>query len=67
MAPRKAAERAFALGEADTFDYRLARDLGMTLAQVGEMGQDEFVRWRAFYVYEWAMQDLQMRSRAKRG
>lgn len=61
MAPRKAAERAFALGEVDMFDFRLARDLGMSLAQVHAMSQAEIVEWRAFYAYEWAMQDLQAR------
>lgn len=55
------AENALAWGEDDHFDYRLARDLGKTLAELGEMSQAEYVRWRAFYNYEFAAIDLARR------
>jgi hypothetical protein len=32
--------------------YRLARDLGLTVAAVMEMSQAEFAGWAAFYKYE---------------
>ena len=47
-----------ALDEVDTFEFRLARDLGVTLTQLREMPQAEYVQWRAFYTWEYAMQDL---------
>lgn len=61
------AERALALGEDDHFDYVLARDLGRTLAELGQMSQAEYVRWRAFYNYQTAAADLAVRSGAARG
>ena len=45
-------------GELDTFDFVLAETLGMTLAQVGEMSNNEYLRWRAFYVYRNAMAEM---------
>lgn len=45
-------------GEADPLEYVLARDLGKTLAEVADMSHAEWVRWRAWYVYESAMKDL---------
>jgi hypothetical protein len=45
-------------GEIDVFDFILAEKLGMTLAQVGEMSNNEYLRWKAFYVYRRAMQEL---------
>ena len=66
---RKAAERLFALEEEDTFPYVLCRDLGFgTVAELDErMGYDEYVRWRAFYNYEYAMQDFERRKAQARG
>lgn len=61
------AERALALGETDTFDFILARDLGRTLSEVRAMAQAEFVEWRAFYHWEAAMADFQRREAARRG
>lgn len=65
--PEKAAERAFAMGEGDTFPFRLARDLGMTVAELGLMPNDEYVQWCAFYTYEAAMIDFERRKHGGRG
>lgn len=47
------ATKSLALGEVDTFPFFLARDLGMTLAEMEDrMTIDELVRWRAFYRWE---------------
>jgi hypothetical protein len=46
--PRKAAERAIALGEDDPFDYELALELGWTHAAVQQLGYEEYIRWRAY-------------------
>ena len=51
-------ERALMEGEMDTFDFVLAETLGMTLAQVGEMSNNEYLRWKAWYVYRAAQQEL---------
>lgn len=32
--------------------YRLAKDLGLTIPQVMDMSQAEFMGWAAFYKYE---------------
>jgi hypothetical protein len=53
---RKAAEKAIALGEVDHFPFILARDLGISLDEVDAMPFEQFVRWKAFYVWERAMQ-----------
>lgn len=43
-------------GDVDGFAFRLARDLGMTVAQMNRiMSHAEYVGWRAFYVFEAAM------------
>lgn len=55
-----------ALGEVDTFDFQLARDLGRSLAEVRQMAQGEFVEWRAFYAWEAAMVDFSRRVQAAR-
>jgi hypothetical protein len=41
-----------ALGNVDTFEFRLARDLGRTVAEVRQMSNLEFNDWHAFYRYE---------------
>jgi hypothetical protein len=47
------------LEEIDPLEFIVARDLGMTLAELdARMGAGEWVRWRAFYVYEGAMKKL---------
>lgn len=51
-------ERALMEGELDPFDFMLAEALGLTLAQVGEMSNNEYLRWRAFYVYREAMREM---------
>jgi len=42
----------------DSFDFILAESLGMSLHEVGELSNLEVVKWRAFYVYRNAMQEL---------
>lgn len=64
--PRKAAERAFALGEVDTFDFILARELSMRLSDVHAMSNAEYVEWRAFYVWEAAMYDFKQKEAERR-
>lgn len=49
--PRKAAERAIALGEDDPFDYALALELGGDLDKVEQMPHDQYVRWRAYMTW----------------
>ena len=54
------------LGEVDSFDFVLARDLGRSLAEVRALPQSEIVEWRAFYTFEAAMVDLRRRVAAAR-
>lgn len=49
--PRKAAERAIALGEDDPFDYQLALEMRVDLDHVEAMPNDRYVRWRAFMAW----------------
>lgn len=51
------------LGEIDGFAFRLARDLGMTLADLGRMSHAEYVDWKAYYVFERAMQNHEADTR----
>lgn len=47
-------------GEADPFDFYLARDLGMSLAQMNAaMSEREYQQWRGFHVWKNAMDDLE--------
>jgi hypothetical protein len=43
------------IGDRDPFDFVLAKDLGLTLAQVRAMDHAEYVEWRAWYTYQRAM------------
>lgn len=43
------------LGDRDPFDFMLAKDLGKTLAEIGQMPHGEYVQWRAYYRYQAAM------------
>ncbi len=52
-------ERALMEGDLDPFDFVLAETLGMTLEQVQAMSNNEFQRWKAFYVYRAAMRELE--------
>lgn len=54
--PRKAAERAIALGEDDPFQFVLAENLGKSLVELEDMPQSEYVRWVAFNGWRTAMQ-----------
>lgn len=51
-------ERALMEGDLDVFPFQLAERLGMTLAQIGQMSNNEFLRWKAFYVYRAAMDGM---------
>lgn len=57
---------ALAWGTTDPFEFRLARDLGLTLAEIGRMAQSEFLRWRAFYNWEAVMTDFEQRKAVAR-
>lgn len=48
----------------DPFDFVLAENLHMSLDAIGDMSNDTFLRWRAFYTYR---ADLQEREAAKNG
>lgn len=52
-------ERMLLEGELDPFDFVLAERLGKTLAEIGEMSNNEWLRWRAWYVYRQAMSEMQ--------
>lgn len=52
-------ERALMEGELDPFDFILAERLGITLAAVEAMSNNEYLRWRAFHTYRQAMKDMQ--------
>lgn len=51
----------------DTFPFILARDLGLTLAELeARMGGDEYLRWRAFYAYEvWKAEEAAREARVR--
>ena len=40
------------------FDFVLAERLHLTLEQVGAMSNNEYIRWRAWYVYRAAKEEL---------
>jgi hypothetical protein len=45
-------ERAFMTGLLDPTDFALAESLGRTVRELHEtMGNDEYLAWRAYYVY----------------
>jgi hypothetical protein len=52
-------ERALMEGDLDPFDFLLAEKLGMSLAQVDAMSNNEYLRWRAWTVYRQAMAEMQ--------
>jgi hypothetical protein len=45
-------------GEADSFPFVLALDLGRTLAELDDMPWPEYLAWQAFYKYRAAMAEL---------
>ena len=51
-------ERALMEGELDPFDFMLAERLGKTLAEIGAMSNNEYLRWRAFHVWRQAMAEM---------
>jgi hypothetical protein len=51
-------ERALMEGELDPFDFFLAEKLHKTLAEIGAMSNNEYLRWRAWHVYQNAMADM---------
>lgn len=59
MDPQTRYERAFIEGELDPFDFILAENLHMTVAEMRDrMGNDEYLQWRAFYVWRAAEREL---------
>jgi len=51
-------ERALMEGDLDPFDFQLCERLGLTLAQLGAMSNNEYLRWRAWHTYRNAMADM---------
>lgn len=51
-------ERGLMEGTLDAFDFVLAETLHITLAQVGAMSNNEYLRWRAWHVYRNAMAEM---------
>lgn len=45
-------------GTLDQFDFVLAERLGKTLAEIGAMSNNEYLRWKAWHVYRAAMKDM---------
>lgn len=59
MDPQKRFERAFMEGELDPFDFVLAESLHMTVEEMRDrMSNNEYLQWRAFYVWRNAEQEL---------
>lgn len=57
-------ERAFMEEDLDPFEFVLAENLHMTVAQLREqISTHEYVQWQAFYVYRKAMTDLESKER----
>lgn len=50
-------ERALMEDEMDVFPFMLAEALGKTLAELGQMSNHEYLRWRAFYTYRAAKRE----------
>lgn len=61
---RKAAYQAFESGDADEFEFFLAQKLGRTVAELGEMPHDEYVKWNVYYARKAQRQDIETK-RAK--
>jgi hypothetical protein len=60
-------ERAFMEEELDPFDYTLAEALGMTLQTMRDtMPNNEYLSWRAFYVWREAKREIAAKE-IKRG
>jgi hypothetical protein len=51
-------ERALMEGDLEQFPFVLAEALHLTLAQVGQMSNHEYLQWKAWYVYRQAMKDM---------
>jgi hypothetical protein len=51
-------ERALMEGELETFPFVLAEALHLTLAQVDDMSNNEYLRWRAWHIYRNAMAEM---------
>lgn len=47
--PRKAVYLQFESGDADEFEFFLAQKLGRTVVELGEMPNDEYVKWIVYY------------------
>lgn len=55
-------------GDADPFDFDLAKNLGMTVEHMRDtISNVEYLQWRAYYVWRNAMEELEMQEvKAKR-
>ena len=49
--------------ELDPFPFYLAESLHMTLAQLDNMSEAEYLAWRAFNVWRNAMMELEAKTR----
>lgn len=50
-------------GTLDVFDFILSEKLGMTVQQMRDtMPNDEYHKWRAFYSYRNAMEELEFKK-----
>jgi hypothetical protein len=50
-------------GFLDPFDFYLASELGLTIYELhSRMGNDEYLKWRAFFVYRNAQHDLAVKA-----
>jgi hypothetical protein len=48
------------LEDLDSFDFYLATKLSMTVREMHDrMGNDEYLKWRAYYTYRKAMEDFE--------
>lgn len=45
-------------GELEQFPFILAESLGITLAQVEAMSNNEYLRWQAWHTYKRAMDEM---------
>jgi hypothetical protein len=46
------------LGELDTFPFILGEKLGKTIEEIDRLSHQEYLMWRAFFVYRNALQDM---------
>lgn len=62
LLPQQVFERAIVEGELDPFDFVLAESLKMTLDQMRQMPNNEYLQWRAFFVWRAAQLELESKK-----